>query len=138
MRKYMINTSYCTHTCMHTLTHTHIIYTDCFNSFQILPEYISQGIPYDYASIMHYTASEFSKNGQFTIVPINNSVSPDILNSAITPTPYDYLHVNLLYCGGKRAIHKHKYVAICKSAHFHTRLYTWYVHKQITVNIVSL
>ena len=97
----MIITSPCTH--MHTHTHTNSIYADRTKNFQIFPKYISQEIPYDYASIMHYPASEFSKNGQVTIVPANNSVSPDVLNSAITPTPYDYLHVNFLYCGGKRA-----------------------------------
>ena len=50
---------------------------------------------------MHYSALELSKNGQFTIIPIDDTVSPEALASAITPTSFDYLHVNLLYCGGK-------------------------------------
>ena len=88
----------------HVITHVHTnsyTQTDDFENFQIIPQAISQGIPYDYASIMHYSASGISKNGQFTIVPIIDTVSPDGLSTAITPTPFDYLHVNLLYCGGK-------------------------------------
>ena len=45
-----------------------------------------------------------SKNGRLTIEPVNSSVSPDILGSATTPTPYDYLHINLAYCGGETVI----------------------------------
>ena len=32
------------------------------------------GLPYDYSSIMHYEWNEFSKNGQATIVALQNGI----------------------------------------------------------------
>jgi len=41
------------------------------NNFQVLPASLvtSFGVPYDYGSIMHYSAYAFSSNGQRTIQP---------------------------------------------------------------------
>ena len=52
---------------------------------------------------MHYQAYDKSKTGRVTIEPVNSSVSPDVLGSAPSPTPYDYLHINLAYCEGETA-----------------------------------
>ena len=102
--------------------------TDSIDNFELLTHAGTQGIPYDYASIMHYSASELSKNGQFTIVPILDTVPPDTLGSSITPTPFDYLHVNLLYCGGKRAAHKHLQLHMNTFAYSCTRMF---IHNSI-------
>ena len=61
----------------------------------------TQGLPYDYESVMHFEAKALSLNNFYpTITPLNVSVSPNILGSADSPTKLDYLHLNLLYCGG--------------------------------------
>ena len=80
----------------------HTVYSDePLADFILSHRHSSQGIPYDYLSIMHYSAFDKSKNGRMTIKPVNSSVSPDVLGSAPSPTPYDYLHIKLTYCEGK-------------------------------------
>ena len=63
---------------------------------------ISQGLPYDFRSIMHFRHNAFSR-GRYksTLIPHNRSVSKSILGSSATATDLDFLHLNLLYCGGK-------------------------------------
>ena len=75
--------------------------TEHWQEFEIGDELIAQGLPYDYASIMHYGHCAGSKNGQPTILPINHSIQPKVLSGSELPSEYDYLHVNLLYCGGE-------------------------------------
>ena len=73
------------------------------HNFEINPLTSTQGLPYDYKSIMHYRCTAFRRkdfNG-FSIIPVNSSIPPDLLGSAIEPTEYDFLHINLMYCGGK-------------------------------------
>ena len=78
----------------------------------LLPSFITQGIPYDYCSVMHYQSFANSKNGSLTMVPKSSIVPPDILGGEKIPTPNDYLHVNLLYCVGNRNMHKHVTIQI--------------------------
>ena len=66
----------------------------------------TQGVPYDYASIMHYDEFEGSKNGKRVIVPLGIIPEGVILGQVEYPSEYDYLHVNLLYCKGE-------YIHIC-------------------------
>lgn len=63
--------------------------------------YISQGVPYEYKSLMHYSAKAHSANGLYTIVPLKQSISVDEIGGAQTATKFDYLHINLLYCEGE-------------------------------------
>lgn len=57
----------------------------------------SQGLPYDYASVMQLYHYQFHKSGlDLKIVPLHTT-SKKIRNL----TTLDKLHINLLYCGGK-------------------------------------
>ena len=72
----------------------------------------SQGLPYDFSSIMHFQHNEFSlKHYKSTIVPHNRTIPKAILGSRAKPTDLDFLHLNLLYCGGKEE-------NLCIDAHF--------------------
>ena len=85
----------------------HVIHTvisdDPLVNFIVSHRHISQGIPYDYLSIMHYKAYAASKNRRLTIQPVNSSMSLEVLGSAPSPTSFDYLHINLAYCEGETA-----------------------------------
>lgn len=76
-----------------------------WRQFEIGQNVTSQRVPYDYFSTMHYEWDTGTVNGEPTILPVNKSIAVDILGSAKIPTEYDYLHLNLLYCGGTLAIH---------------------------------
>lgn len=43
----------------------------------------------------------FSKNNNPVIVPLNSSIRPQDIGYTDEPTELDYLHINLLYCGGE-------------------------------------
>lgn len=61
----------------------------------------TQGVPYDYHSIMHNSCLFASKNGSPTLLPLV-SMDTNEVGVAKLPSEYDYLHINLLYCGGER------------------------------------
>ena len=65
----------------------------------------TQSVPYDYRSIMHYSAYAFSQNGNPTIEPINSSVSLRDLGQRSGFSDSDLQHVNVLYCGESEYIH---------------------------------
>lgn len=73
--------------------------------FQKLNSLSTQGIPYEYGSIMHYTTREYSLSGARTIVPLNANVDLGVtqlgLMNGLYPTDYDFFHINLLYGEGK-------------------------------------
>lgn len=58
--------------------------------------FTSQGVPYDYHSIMHYCQNKYSANGMPTIIPLQEGATLD----ENSPSASDFLHINLLYCGG--------------------------------------
>ena len=63
----------------------------------------TQGIPYDYRSLMHYRHHAFSRNGHSTITPIKSGVNPEDLGQRNGFTDSDVRHVNALYgCGELR------------------------------------
>ena len=62
----------------------------------------SQNLPYDFHSIMHFRHNQYAyRSEQSTIIPKNDALSKDILGSSDSPTALDFLHINLVYCGGK-------------------------------------
>ena len=65
--------------------------------------YSSQGVPYEYSSLMHYKADAYSSNGHYTILPLTN-VPITVLGESDLPTKFDYLHINLLYCKGGKCL----------------------------------
>ena len=73
--------------------------------FSIQNKSTSQGLPYDFSSIMHFRHDAYSR-AQFesTVVPHNRTIRKTILGSSDTATDLDFLHLNLLYCGGTDVI----------------------------------
>ena len=77
--------------------HPNIEMKDLFN---ISRSSISQQVPYDYKSIMHFRYNFGSEDENPTIRPLSKKIAWNQLGQASRPTKYDYLHVNLLYCQG--------------------------------------
>ena len=87
----------------HALIYTDISCIKCADHhvyFERLDKLITQGVPYDYKSIMHYECFAATKNYHHVMRPLTLEVTPQDLGSAALPTDYDYLHINLLYCPG--------------------------------------
>ena len=60
----------------------------------------SQGLPYDFSSIMHFRHSAFAYPNQSTLEPLSLRIAKEDLGSCAAGTDFDFLHVNLLYCQG--------------------------------------
>ena len=77
--------------------------TDYWERYKKLSEkcVTTQGVPYDYHSIMHYSCFFGSKNSWPTLLPLVSMDTKEV-GVAELPSEYDYLHINLLYCGGER------------------------------------
>ena len=67
-------------------------------NFDIIHSVNTQGVPYDYGSIMHYSANAFSTNEQPTIEPKDSSVPLSALGQRNGFSLQDLQHVNTLYC----------------------------------------
>ena len=61
----------------------------------------TQGVPYDYDSVMHYSSHAFSTNDQATITPRDKSVKLSRLGQREGFSHNDVLHVKALYCPGE-------------------------------------
>ena len=72
------------------------------SKFETYEDIVTQGVPYDYHSIMHFKSSAHPVTGNSTIVPLGVELKKADLGSALSPTEYDYLHINLLYCEGEQ------------------------------------
>ncbi|CAH2100031.1 unnamed protein product [Euphydryas editha] len=59
------------------------------------------GVPYDYGSVMHYPATAFSKNGNKTIIPLQEDVK---IGQRIGLSESDVLKLNRMYCVDKESI----------------------------------
>ena len=71
-------------------------------NFHIEEDSTSQGLPYDYESIMHFKHDTLSiSEGISTILPQNDYLPSGIFGMSETGTKLDFLHINILYCGGK-------------------------------------
>ncbi len=60
----------------------------------------TQGVAYDYDSIMHYEHLAFSRNGHPTIRPLAVNVLSSRLGQRNGFSRGDLDHINALYCGG--------------------------------------
>ena len=114
------------------------------DKFWIQSKSTSQGLPYDFSSIMHFRHNAFSRIPyKSTVVPRNRTVPKTILGSSSSATDIDFRHLNLLYCGGTDA--KFIYALICRSwvryvydsLNFKMEFYfkTLYIYETISVEI---
>ena len=76
-----------------------IAFTGFEQQFHIVKENAStQGIQYDYESVMQFHGTAFTKNNHRTIVRLN--YVGDWRFPIQFPTLLDLHHLNILYCGG--------------------------------------
>ena len=95
-----------------------VLYNSCCtflgfeNNFLIERRSTSQGLPYDFSSIMHFRHNAFScdSDKKSTLVPHNLTISRILLGISEKGTDLDFLHLNLLYCGG---IEFRSYLCLC-------------------------
>ncbi|KAK9502786.1 hypothetical protein O3M35_011492 [Rhynocoris fuscipes] len=60
-------------------------------------DYSTLDVPYDYNSLMHYSAYSFTKNGKATVLPKDPSVDPEILGQRKGPSENDLKKINIMY-----------------------------------------
>ena len=74
-------------------------------TFSIEEDSTAQGLPYDFESNMHFQHNVFSISEQIpTIIPLSARLPSRSLGVSKTGTYLDFLHVKILYCGGKYLI----------------------------------
>ena len=81
------------------MSQCHTVFHSKFEKYEGM---VTQSVPYDYHSIMHFKSSTDPVTGRPTIVPLCGDLMKADLGSALSPTEYDYLHINLLYCKGEQ------------------------------------
>ena len=71
--------------------------------FRLISDADTQCLPYDYDSVMHYSASAFRRRaGLYTITPNDRSVAYSRLGQRRTLSANDIQHANIRYCPGKQ------------------------------------
>ena len=71
-------------------------------NFRIEEDSTAQGLPYDFETTMHFPHNTLSISEQLsTIIPQSAHLPASYLGTSQTGTNLDFLHVNILYCGGK-------------------------------------
>ena len=76
------------------------IFADAFPEFVIVGgDATTQGVPYDYKSIMHFMETQFSVNGNATLQLLTTKEAH--MGARDYPNHLDYFHITLLYCEGK-------------------------------------
>lgn len=91
--------------CLHGADYILYLYAGVSGNFLKLTtnQVTTQGVPYDFGSIMHYSSHAFSRNGRPTIEPKDRSVSSSTLGQRSGFSTKDLEHANTLYCSdGKR------------------------------------
>ena len=81
--------------------HNDMFYSEFWADFEMMNKTTHQGLPYDVRSIMHYPPFLHSSNGRPNFIPLRPFTEP--IGTALIPSYYDYLHINLLYCQGTLA-----------------------------------
>ena len=78
----------------------------------------SQGLPYDFSSIMHCQHNTFSRElFKSAVVPRNPKIPKTDLGSSDRATPLDFLHINLLYCGGMWMLNAYNVVELVDNSY---------------------
>ena len=78
----------------------------CFTFKRIDYSSTTQGLPYDFGSIMNFVHYACSKNElSSTIIPVNDSIPKEAIGVASRPSEQDYLDINLTYCGMIKCMH---------------------------------
>ena len=80
----------------------------------------TQGVQYDYRSIMHYSGYAFSRNGRPTIEPKDRSVKSSSLGQRVGFSSRDIQHVLALYCTGMEITKLAEYCKLTNSYIFVT------------------
>ena len=87
-----------------------IVFTGLLGEFDILHENTStQGVVYEYKSVMHPGLYEFAKEKKKTIVPLKLAGR---IYGANYPTTLDIFHMRIMYCEGNEHIYS-IYMCIC-------------------------
>ena len=77
------------------------IYLGVEESFAVESNSTSQGLPYQIYSLMHFSHNSFAFSPLLsTITPKDTLVPLELLGKSTTALRLDFLHINLLYCGG--------------------------------------
>ena len=95
----------------------------------------TQGVPYDYGSVMHYGAYAFTRNGQPTILPVQSSgVGPDELGQRDRMSASDLEHAKALYCAEGENICKQECMnLLIQGSHVDLEFkYSWFIHIEST------
>ena len=104
----------------------------------------SQGLPYDFSSIMHFRHNAFScDNHKSTVVPHSPRIPKTFLGNSATATDLDFLHLNILYCRGTCTdvtfLHVHsymvKYFLQVHASRMHVYIYYTFKHEQETIHL---
>ena len=99
---------------MHVYTYTHFVLIGFEREFDILKDNVStQGLEYDYQSVMHFNSRVFGMYSFNTIVSLKN---PGHLGHASHPTFHDFLHLKLIYCQGR--LPRFRKLNVAKILHF--------------------
>ena len=70
--------------------------------FHIEENATSQGLSYDFQSVMHFQHNAFASSPRkSTIVPRNRRFTSRTLGASGNGTIVDFHHIKILYCGGK-------------------------------------
>ena len=93
-----------------------------YKKFDIATKSTTQGLPYDFGSVMQLEYTTYSKNGLPTIIPIDESIPRRTLGKGTRPSQQDYLDINLSYCG--------EITFLCDTCGFST----WYIQNSWTLN----
>ena len=66
-------------------------------------DFVTQNLPYHSKSLMHFFHNQYSENGGDTLQGAKDILDYLLFGLNKLPNKLDYLHINLLYCGGKQA-----------------------------------
>ena len=85
-----------------------ICFTEHVGEFDILDENTStQGVAYDYSSLMHLQYNAFAKGTSKTMLPFKTN---GLHLGRKCPSPLDFFHMKVMYCEGNTPIQVIHYI----------------------------